>query len=300
MKIHVIDLKFLGIERAVAVFLVEAPAGPILIETGPASTLEASLDGLRSLGFFPEDIRAVLVTHIHFDHAGAAGWWARQGATVYVHPAGARHLIDPSRLVSSARLIYGDEMERLWGDVLPVPAENLRPLDDLESVDIGAGKFLTAWDTPGHARHHHCYILDDAVFTGDVAGARLPGSKYVSVTAAPPQFDPEAYDRSLARLQDGGFSRLFLTHFGEVTDVDAHLADYRMGVQASAQFVRDRLAEGMDGDALQVAYKAFQMEIAFRSESPADLWPCYDTINSTAMCADGIRLYWQKKQTAPL
>lgn len=296
MKIHTIDLKFQGVERAVAVFLVEAPGGPVLIETGPASTREAALDGIRGLGFSPADIRTVLVTHIHFDHAGASGWWAQQGATVYVHPAGERHLIDPTRLVNSARMIYGDEMDRLWGQVLPVPEESLRALDDLDTVDIGGGKVITAWDTPGHARHHHCYVIDDAVFTGDVAGARLPGSRYISVTAAPPQFDPEAYDRSLARLQDSGFSRLFLTHFGEVTDVEAHLADYRENVRESARFVRERLAEGMDVEALAVAYKAFQMEIAFRHESPAELWPGYETINSTAMCAGGIRLYWEKRQ----
>ena len=293
MKIHTIDLEFQGVPRIIAAFLIEGPDGLVLIETGPGSTLEQLKAGIESLGFSPGDVENVFVTHIHLDHAGAAGWWAQQGATVHVHPKGARHLVDPTRLIESARMIYADRMDSLWGEMLPAPEDKVRILDDNETVTAG-GLEIIALDTPGHARHHHAYVVGDAVFTGDVAGARLPGCDFISVTSAPPQFDPEAYDASIERLAAGGYARLFLTHFGEFTDVGAHLNAYRDNVRQAAAFVRERLEEGVDGEALEVAYQAYQMELAFRSELPDAAWRAYQLANPPGMCADGIRLYWEK------
>jgi glyoxylase-like metal-dependent hydrolase (beta-lactamase superfamily II) len=296
--IHTIDLLFQGTPGIVAAYLVEGPDGPVLIETGPGSTLPALLAGIEAAGFAPEDIGEVFVTHIHLDHAGAAGWWARQGATIHVHPQGARHLVDPSRLMDSARMVYGDAMESLWGEMLPAPAERVREVMDLEVI-TASGLEIMALDTPGHARHHHCFAIGGTIFTGDVAGVRLPGCDYQSVTSAPPQFDPVAYEASIDRLLRLDPERLYLTHFGVVEEPESHLEAYRDAVALASRFVRDRLAEGMDADSLQIAYQAHQMEQAFQSDLPAADWVRYQKANPTGMGADGIRLYWEKQSAEP-
>lgn len=293
-RIHTIDLQFQSVPGIVAAFLVEGPDGLVLIESGPGSTLPALLTGIAATGHDPAAVRDVLVTHIHLDHAGAAGWWAQQGATIHVHPLGARHLIDPSRLMDSARQVYGDALDALWGEMLPAPVDRVREVSDGEVI-IAGGLAFTALDTPGHARHHHCYALGGTVFTGDVAGVRLPGCDYLSVTSAPPQFDPVAYEASIDRLLALAPERLFLTHFGEVDDPRPHLEEYRRTVDLASRFVQDRLREGFDGDSLRIAYQAFQMELAFQSNLPPEDWQRYQRANSTDMGADGIRLYWEKQ-----
>lgn len=301
MKVHTIDLRFQSTPGIVAAFLVEGPRGLVLVETGPGSTLPALLDGIAALGFSPDQVGSVLVTHVHLDHAGAAGWWARQGALIHAHPRAVPHLVDPARLLESARMVYGEKMDPLWGEMLPVPEDRVRALEDGEQAELG-GLVFTAWDTPGHARHHHCYAAEDAVFTGDAAGARLPGCDYLSVTSAPPQFDPEAWDRTLDRLLAAAPRRLFLTHFGEARDPEDHLARYRAEVQHAARMTRELLDQDMDADSLRVAYQAFQMERAFQAKLPPQRWQDYQLANPAGMCADGIRLYWEKKtaaQTAP-
>lgn len=210
MRIHTLDLQFLGIPGLIASFLVECDGEFALVETGPGATLEALRAAIRETGVSEASIRKVFVTHIHLDHAGAAGWWAQQGATIYCHPNASRHLVDPSRLIDSARMVYGDQMNSLWGDMLPAPPDRVVSLQDRESVKLGSRQ-ITAWDTPGHARHHHAFVLGDVCFAGDVAGMRLEHSRYLSVTSAPPQFDPVAYMQSIDRLQAAGFRTLYLT-----------------------------------------------------------------------------------------
>jgi glyoxylase-like metal-dependent hydrolase (beta-lactamase superfamily II) len=293
--IHTIDLRFQNTPEIVAAFLIEGPEGLILIETGPGSTLPRLLEGIAELGFRPAEVRDVFVTHIHLDHAGAAGWWAREnGSTIYAHPQAERHLVDPAKLMASARLVYGERMESLWGEMLPAPAGQVVALADGQKVCVG-GVEVTALDTPGHARHHHCYAISGAIFTGDVAGMRLPGTDYLSVTSAPPQFDPVAYAASIDRLIAQRPERLMLTHFGEVADdPEDHLRRYGDAVALAAEFVRQRLVEGMDGDSLQIAYQAFQMEQAFKAGLPSGDWHRCQRANPTGMSADGIRLYWEK------
>lgn len=293
MIIHTLDLRFQNQPGLVAAFLVESGTDLALVETGPAATLPTLLGEIRSRGFKPEAIRHVLVTHIHLDHAGAAGWWAREGATVFVHPRGAPHLVDPEKLVASARRIYGDRFDALWGEMLPAPAGNIVALGDGETVKIGKIR-LTAVDTPGHARHHHAYACGPDCFTGDVAGARLQGSPYLSVTAAPPQFDPVAYHDSITRLHGAGFQRLFLTHFGEVADVSRHLADYAERVGQVTDEVAQLLADGLRGDDLRAAYTGLERSRALRSGATAADWERYELLNSSAMCADGIALFLEK------
>jgi glyoxylase-like metal-dependent hydrolase (beta-lactamase superfamily II) len=296
MRLHTIDLRFQGQPQIIAAYLIECGKGELaLIETGPGSTLPALLDGIRLLGFSADAVKHVFVTHIHLDHAGAAGWWAQQGATVFAHPKATPHLIDPSKLVDSAKRIYAGRMDILWGDMLPAPADRVVTLTDGQSVKVGAVTF-TAIDTPGHARHHHAYACEGACFTGDVAGMKLPQCEYLSVTAAPPQFDPVAYGDSLQRLHAAGFSKLQLTHFGEVTDVSAHLSRYAMRVEQVFECVQNLLADGLRGDRLRTAYAEAEHARARNAGVSEPDWLRYESANSTAMCADGIALFCEKSK----
>ena len=290
MRIHTIDLRFQGVPGVIASYLIEADGGLALIETGPGSCHDALVDGIRALGHVPSAIKHVFVTHIHLDHSGAAGWWSQQGATVYCHPNAARHLIDPSRLIESAHTVYGDAMDSLWGEILPAPAGNVHALQDGETVAVGNAE-IKAWDTPGHARHHHAFSIGDVCFTGDVAGVRLQSSAYISVAAAPPQFDPVAYVQSVDRLTAAGFSRLYLTHFGEITEPQDHLRQYRQRITDVHEFVRAELQAGASQDLLQDRYAATERS---RQSIDNSLWQKYELANSAAMCADGIRLYCEK------
>lgn len=291
MEIKIIDLEFQGRAGGIAAFLLKGAEGSILIETGPESTRETLLAGLRGEGIDPAALAGVFVTHIHLDHAGAAGWFAAQGVPVHVHARGARHLIDPSKLVESARGVYQDRFDSLWGGMVPAPAQWVRPLADGERVEI-AGLELLAIDTPGHAFHHHAYALGGIVFSGDAAGARLQGSPYLSVTSAPPQFHLEHTLASIARLEAMAPERLYLTHFGEIEDVSWHLASYREAVELNAEFVRQRVLEGFEGEALAIAYEAFQFERAFRLGVPPALLAEYEQVNGSAMCAAGMERFW--------
>lgn len=297
MRIHTIDLRFQGIPGIIASYLIECGAELALIETGPGSCHEALISGIRALGHEPAAIKHVFVTHIHLDHSGAAGWWAQQGAMVYCHPNAARHLIDPSRLIESARMVYGAAMETLWGDILPAPADRVRVLQDNETVIIGSTT-VTAWDTPGHARHHHAYVIGGDCFTGDVAGMRLQGCDYISVTAAPPQFDPDEYVKSVQRLRAASFSRLYLTHFGEVRDVAAHLTAYEARIGEVAACVKSSFDRGDTDEATRTFFRDAEHAVATRSGLSEEIWRVYEQGNGTGMCADGIRLYWQKKIAA--
>jgi glyoxylase-like metal-dependent hydrolase (beta-lactamase superfamily II) len=294
MDVEVIDLEFQGMPGGIAAFLVRGGEGWLLVETGPESTRHLLLAGLAERGVGAGDLAAVLVTHIHLDHAGAAGWFASQGVPVYVHTKGARHLVDPARLIESARGVYGERFDSLWGEMLPAPEDRVRSLDDGETISV-AGLSVTALDTPGHAFHHHAFRIGDEIFVGDAAGARLGGSHYLSVTSAPPQFHLEHTLASIDRLAVLGAERLWLTHFGPVDDPVGHLSAYREAVELNAEFVRHRVLEGFSGEALAVAYEAFQLEQAYRLGMPPDHWPLYEAINAAAMCAEGMRQFWCRR-----
>lgn len=295
MRLHTLDLRFQGQPQIIAAYLVECGKELALIETGPGSTLPALLEGIRGLGFSPDAVKHVFVTHIHLDHAGAAGWWAQQGATIFAHPKATPHLIDPSKLVESAKRIYAERMDTLWGDMLSAPADRVVTLTNGQTVKVGPVTF-TAIDTPGHARHHHAYACEGVCFTGDVAGMKLPDCDYLSVTAAPPQFDPVAYGDSLQRLHEAGFSKLYLTHFGEVTDVSGHLSRYAMRVEEVFECIQNLLAEGLRGDALRAAYGEAEHAVARKAGLSEGDWLRYECGNSTAMGADGIALFCEKSK----
>jgi len=293
VRIHTLDLHFQNTPGLIAAYVIESAGDLALIETGPGSTLGALRAGIRGLGFDEKAIRHVFVTHVHLDHAGAAGWWAQQGAQVHCHAKAARHLIDPAKLIASARTIYQDRMDALWGAILPAPAERVTVLEDGEQVRVGEIA-ITAWDTPGHARHHLAFVIGASCFTGDVAGMRLPGSDYLSVTAAPPQFEPPAYIASVDRLAAGGFERLHLTHFAEIADVSSHLARYRRRIGEVHAAVCADIAAGSDEAEVRRRYAEREHAQATSLGVSAADWQRLEMSNNTKMCADGVRLCVEK------
>ena len=212
----------------IASYLLTGGERPALVEAGPASTFEALASGMREAGVEPEELRDVLLTHVHLDHAAGAGVLARVApqARIHVHPRGAAHLADPSRLLASAARIYGDRMDAMWGTILPVPRERIHTPADGEALRV-AGRTLHALDTPGHAAHHLAFHDPEAglVFTGDVGGIRLEGARHVRPPTPPPELDTPAWLRSIDRLRRLEPSRLLLTHFGGVDDAAWHLDD---------------------------------------------------------------------------
>src|SRR5256712_11283396 len=226
---------------------------PALIETGPTSTVETLLAGVREAGVEPSALRAVAVTHIHLDHAGGAGTLAQRfpELEVYVHPVGAPHLIDPARLVASATRLYGDALHRLFGDVAPVPEQQVKVLNDGDRVLLGSRR-LVALDTPGHASHHHAFWDPSSagLFTGDMAGVALRGLRYVRALTLPPQLDIRAWEQSLAKLRALHPKRVLLTHYGPHTWVTDLLAQLEESLYNNLSIEREGLAAGESEDAI--------------------------------------------------
>lgn len=300
-SIHPIDLDYLGEPETIAAYLV-AGAGPddlILIETGPANTIDALLKGIETAGFDPARIRHVAVTHIHLDHAGAAGWWTRQGATVYVHEFGAKHLIDPSKLIASAERIYGDQMTALWGTVVSAREDCVVPLRHRDTV-VAGGLRLTAIETPGHARHHHAFRLASSggsvCFTGDAAGMIVPGPRFITLPTPPPEFDLVEWLTSITRLEQERFERLYLTHFGAVEDVRGHLERLRTALRDHATFVVERIE--LPRQTLIEEYQGWVRADALAAGVSRAQITRHISGNLIAMSADGMRRYWLKSREA--
>jgi glyoxylase-like metal-dependent hydrolase (beta-lactamase superfamily II) len=294
MQIHTIDLRFQGHPEAVAAFLVIGPGGPVLVETGPGSTLERLVAELARFGFQPRDIKDVLLTHIHLDHGGAAGWWAQQGARVHVHHLGAPHLIDPSKLLMSAERIYGEMMKPLWGEYLASPAERVYALHDGDMIEAG-GLVFTALDTPGHARHHMVYQLGQVAFTGDLAGIRLSARAHTRLPTPPPEFEREAWLESIERVQALNFQALYLTHFGAVQDVAAHWANVAQLVKAYAEIAKYELERGADREAIIARFNGDEHTRIEASGLPPADFGLYTSIGPIGMSVDGLLRYWKKR-----
>ncbi len=294
MQVHTIDLQHQAIARAIAAYLVEGPTGWILVETGPAVTFQTLEAALAERSLAPADLAGVFVTHIHLDHAGASGHLATAGLPIHVHPVGAPHLVDPSRLWRSATRIYGDAMDRLWGQPLPVPEAQVRAVADAELVEL-AGLGIRALDTPGHAGHHHCWLVEDAAFTGDVAGVRLAGEALVVMPAPPPEIDVESWLASVERLREAAPGRLFPTHFGPSDEVDWHLDRLSQDIRESAEFVRRGLEAGLERDDLAERFVAWKREQARAAGIPDAVQAAYEAANPLDLSVDGLGRYWRKR-----
>jgi glyoxylase-like metal-dependent hydrolase (beta-lactamase superfamily II) len=288
--VRVLDLRFQGAERVIAGFLLDSGEGPVLVETGPESCYPRLVEALRAEGVAPGEVRHVFVTHIHLDHAGAAWRLAELGATVYVHPRGAPHLVDPSRLLASAERIYGDQLKALWGEVRGIPEERVRPLADGEVVVLG-GLEVQAVETPGHASHHHAYRVGEVVFTGDVAGVRIAPGPVLPPTP-PPDIHLEAWKASLDRLRALRPRALYLTHFGPYEDVEAHLEALEATLLAWADWVRARLKEGLSEEEIRPLFEAYWREgLGGLSQEEVDRYALADP---PWMNLQGLIRYWTK------
>jgi glyoxylase-like metal-dependent hydrolase (beta-lactamase superfamily II) len=273
-RLHSIDLEFLGLPKEIGVYLLETEDGPALFDCGPASTIERLRARLRGHGVALADLRHLLLSHIHLDHAGAAGALVRESPelTVWVSPVGMPHLIDPEKLVGSARRLFPN-FDELWGPVLPVPERNLRAA---EGVVLGWGAF----PTPGHASHHVSYLRDGTLLAGDACGVRIPPSEYVQPVAPPPDVDVAAWHRSIDEIEARDPDVLALIHFGIVTDVRTHLARLRAALDRWSEWVRDGLGED-------------EFVAAVRADAGADA-DRYSAVFSFAMSWLGLRRYWDR------
>jgi glyoxylase-like metal-dependent hydrolase (beta-lactamase superfamily II) len=249
--IKTLDIEFFGTTELVASFLVPADGGFALFDPGPASAVANLERRVEEAGFTLADLRGVFATHVHLDHAGAAGVLSQKtGCPVFVHPIGAPHLVDPgSKLLPSAERLYGDMMEPLWGRTLGVPEDSAHPVTDGEMVTMG-GLEVVAWHTPGHAVHHVAWQIGDAVVTGDVAGVRFPGADHVLPPMPPPDIDVDAWRESLATLRRLEPERLLLTHFGEFRDPARHLDELEDRLERWTDIARRVVAEGGDREML--------------------------------------------------
>jgi glyoxylase-like metal-dependent hydrolase (beta-lactamase superfamily II) len=257
--ITILDTNWTGRPRSVAAALLESNGHRAIIDPGPASTLARLRELLDSHGLSAGDLDAIVLTHIHLDHAGATGSLVRENPrlAVYVHKNGAPHMVDPAKLLASAGRLWGNDLPRLFGETLPVPAENLRILEGGETLTLGARKLDVVY-TPGHASHHVSYFDDDAgvAFVGDTAGIRIENGPFVLPATPPPDIDLELWDASFGAILARRPGRLFLTHFGYAHDPVAHIADYRERLHRWADIVEEILRSASDDSAAQQAFVA--------------------------------------------
>src|SRR5215475_12004401 len=242
-----VDLNWTGRPKSIAAVLLQSGGVNALIDPGPTSTLETLRAALQNHGLRVQDLNAVFLTHIHLDHAGATGSLVKENSKldVFVHEFGAKHMADPSKLLASAGRLYGGEMDRLYGAVLPVPEENLRPLAGGETVSVGAKKF-SVLHTPGHASHHVTYWdeRDGIAFVGDVGGITVEGDTFIMPATPPPDIDLELWNKSLDAILALRPAKLFLTHFGYQHEPQAHAERYREKLASWTALAKKLLESG--------------------------------------------------------
>jgi glyoxylase-like metal-dependent hydrolase (beta-lactamase superfamily II) len=256
-----------------------------LVDPGPESSVETVLEALGD-----ERPEAILLTHIHLDHAAATGALVRRWPEleVYVHERGAPHLIDPSKLLASAERLYGEEMQRLWGEIVPVPEANVRVLSGGETV-----RGMRVAYTPGHASHHVCYLHEESgtAFVGDVAACRIPPSNLVMPPTPPPDIDVPVWEQSLDIVAGWSPTRLALTHFGAVEeDVPGYLEAVRARLNEEAELARTMQREAYEGD-LQRRLRAQLQDEGMGEETIAELLQAVPT----AYQWPGLDRYWRKR-----
>ena len=276
-SLRLIDLNFGGAPHAIGVYLVETTDGLALFDCGPTSTLPALEAGLAEHGLALEHLRHLLLSHIHLDHAGAAGPIVRRhpNLTVWVSKIGAPHLVDPSRLERSARRLYGELFDPLWGELAAVPEQNVRTA---EGNVLGWESF----PTQGHASHHVSYFRDGTLLAGDAAGVRMPGASYVLPVSPPPDIDVEAWHATAAAIRARKPERMALIHFGVHEDVETHLDRLELELDRWAARVRD----GMDQEEFVAAARADAGEDASLYDRVAPFWQSWH----------GMKRYWDRRE----
>ena len=293
MVVHVLDTRHLGRPGIVAATAVETNDGIVLFDTGPESTFENVAAELQEAGFAAKDVRHVFLSHIHFDHAGAAWRFAELGATIYVNPRGAPHLIDPTKLIESATRIFGDDMEKLWGRIAPVREQSVRTLNDMDIVRVPPFE-VRAIATPGHASHHHVYQWDDNIFGGDIAGVRIGAGPPIP-PFVPPELHIESWLESIEKIRAFNPARLYLPHFGLAKgSVSSHLDALGERVRRWATWFRDRLRAGQDEQQMIPAFAQYEAEDLRAGGANEELVRDYETADPSFMAVSAAIRYWQK------
>ncbi len=267
-----LDLMHLGRERVIGAYLLETEEGLALFDCGPATCAGTLKKELQERGLELTDLRHLLLSHIHLDHAGAAGVLVREhpGLQVHVSPIGGPHLVDPTRLEKSARRLYGDDFDRLWGELAPLPAENVHETG-------GRVLGLECFPAPGHASHHVCYLAEDGtLFAGDVTGVRIQPARFVLPPTPPPDFDLDAWLQTLDEIERREPARLALIHFGVAEDVERHVAELRQRLGEWTAFVEQ--------GASKEEFIAAAGDVPPQYEQAMPLWQSYA----------GLKRYWEK------
>jgi glyoxylase-like metal-dependent hydrolase (beta-lactamase superfamily II) len=294
-----LDLHFLGVPRIIATVVLHGPGGVALIDPGPSSTLPALRAELERAGIRISDVRALVLTHIHLDHAGASGTLVRENPAlrVYVHENGAPHMIDPERLVASAARLWGDDMDRLWGEVRPVPRDAVVVLRGGERVTVG-GRDLDVAYTPGHASHHVSYFSAESgvACVGDTAGIRMRPDGFVLPPTPPPDIDIEAWRESLARLGEWRADTIFVTHFGPSSPAGAHLTEMADHLELVAGLANVSLARPGD-DADREAWFTDEVRRELRRRMNEGEAEAYEVAGRFDLNWRGLARYWRKRES---
>ena len=293
-----VDLNFLGRPGIIATAVLQGPSGVALIDPGPSTTLGTLQQALAAKGISPGDVRQLLLTHIHLDHAGGAGTLVRDNPDieVFVHERGAPHMIDPAKLIASASRLYQGDMQRLWGEFLPVPESRVRVLAGGETIAAG-GRELTVAYTPGHAVHHVSYFDRSGriAFVGDTAGIRRGNSVYVMPPTPPPDVDLEAWRTSADRILAWDPDTVFLTHFGPVHGARPHFEQLFERLADWSRIVRRLLADPSLDDQQRERQFVDEVMLDLRrviGESEAEQ---YGRAGRLDYSWQGLARYWRKK-----
>ncbi len=296
MIVHTIDLNFFT-PKTIASYLIETGSELSLVESGPDSVYGNLLEGIRDLGYDPKDIGKVFVTHIHLDHAGAAWHFADNGATVYVHPNGARHLSDPTKLLNSARQIYRERMDELWGELRPISQERIHQTCDDEEVVVG-DTVVRVVDTQGHASHHNTYFIEGNAFSGDVGGVRIDGGPVFPPTPAP-DINVEIWLDSIEKIKRLKAASIYPTHFGGYSDVDVYLEELRVRLLEWTDWIGKGLKEGKDQVQLTSEFESYVVGGMRTSGLDDRMVERYRNADPFWMNVPGLIRYWNKYRLNP-
>lgn len=280
-------------QNVIASYLIDTGDEPVLIETGPDSVFSNLVANLERHNLKPEDIRVVLVSHIHLDHAGSAWRLAEQGATIYVHPFGAKHLIDPAKLLASARMIYKDEMEKLWGEVRPIPHERVKPAENNMVLKIGNTE-IRIFETKGHASHHNIFMVEDALFTGDTGGIKILDGPVIAPTP-PPDINIEQWKDTIAFMRKLKPQRLYPTHFGEHKNVENYFNELESRLEEISEWGLNIIKSGKSDAEIERECDAMLREVLKQSGASPELIRAYELADPFWMNAGGIVRYWRKR-----
>ena len=295
MNIYTIDLSFQSHKDTIACFLLEINNELALIESGPDSTFEQLTTAIADLGFDYRNIKKVFLTHIHFDHAGGAWRFADQGATIYVHPLGAKHMENPEKLYNSAKRIYQDDMERLWGAMNPIANDQIVSVENGDSFEIGDKK-IVGWHTPGHAIHHIAWQIDQKLWTGDVAGVKIKNGPVVP-PCPPPDINIEQWFESIDIINNLPVNELYLTHFGIIKNKEAHLEKLKLILEDWKNWMYPYFEANTAAEEIIPEFIKYCNANLIKNGLNAEEIACYESANPAFMSVGGLLRYWKIKTT---